>query len=263
MQKGLVIGCRKTRQTARLIAEKAGWAYTETYVDSLADYSKVFRYGNSSELNMEQPDGSFGSLDRCANNYTVTLINKAHNIKYATDKLVTRNLLRDNGLAVPYTIQCEDGESPIWPDIFPAVIRPLFHMKGHSFQIANNMAELTQYWRTGFYCSELILKREEFRVIGLWGKVLEVNSKVKVRDDADEIIRNHGHGWKFKWIPYSEAERTIVANALKAIRILGLDFGAVDLCVDASGRAVTFEVNTAPGMVERKATKLAEKLNAE
>jgi D-alanine-D-alanine ligase-like ATP-grasp enzyme len=38
----------------------------------------------------------------------------------------------------------------------------------------------------------------------------------------------------------------VIRNAIRAVELAGLDFGAADVIVDGTGKAYTLEVNTAP-----------------
>lgn len=66
-------------------------------------------------------------------------------------------------------------------------------------------------------------------------------------DEPDEEIRSHGRGWVFARSGVEVADRTKEV-AVKAVNALGLDFGAVDLQIDTSGRERILEINTAPGL---------------
>jgi len=257
VSKGVVIGCKKTRQTAVLLSHIGDFTYAESYLPNLDGVDWIFRYGNSAELGMRDP--MIGTLDNVANDNGVMVINKAKYIASACDKFKARQAFASNEVKIPASFSPDS-----WPRVlvthFPYVARPIFHMKGRGFNIVNTPEEVDQYWKEGFYFQELVLKKEEYRVFCMFGRVLEVNIKEKTRPDADEIVRNHRRGWRFKWIPYEESNRAVTSMAIKAVQALRLDFGAVDLCINESGEPVVFEVNTAPGMVERKCAKVAEKL---
>jgi len=59
------------------------------------------------------------------------------------------------------------------------------------------------------------------------------------------LIRNAENGYRFR---YCEIENPLGWECVKAVRSLGLDFGAVDCCEDDLGHYWIFEVNTAPGL---------------
>jgi hypothetical protein len=87
---------------------------------------------------------------------------------------------------------------------------------------------------------------QEFRVYVFKDKLIDVlEKKRKVIADADPLIRCESRGWVFcqnpKWWP-EEA----VAEAIKAVAALGLDFGGVDVVYNEERKkCYVLEVNTA------------------
>lgn len=97
-------------------------------------------------------------------------------------------------------------------------------------------------------------KEIELRVHVLNGKAIAVQQKRKVegreQTDNEKLIRNHHNGWVFAVNNVNEqAAAAAKPVAVEACRILGLDFGAVDIIVPKKGGAPVFlEVNTCPGL---------------
>ena len=61
-------------------------------------------------------------------------------------------------------------------------------------------------------------------------------------------IRNHANGWVYARAEIAPPEE-LLSSAAKAVKLLGLDFGAVDIghrVID--NKFFVFEVNTAPGL---------------
>jgi len=75
---------------------------------------------------------------------------------------------------------------------------------------------------------------------------LKRQAKKFAQDGANMLVRSNRLGWKFAKV--NKPAPALVAEALKAIDALKLQFGAVDGCIDASGKAWIFEVNTGPGL---------------
>ena len=95
----------------------------------------------------------------------------------------------------------------------------------------------------------------EYRVHVWDGKVIDITEKRRRNDaEANPYIRNHNHGWVFCRddiaLPYNDEELCLpLEDAARAVRALGLDFGAVDVgWNDRLGVVTIFEVNTAPGL---------------
>lgn len=90
-------------------------------------------------------------------------------------------------------------------------------------------------------------KTREVRVHVFNGQVIAYAEKRKPTGvQADRWVRSHNNGWIFAT---QGVERSPAATeaAILAVRTLGLDFGAVDICIGKNSVAV-LEVNTAPGL---------------
>lgn len=64
----------------------------------------------------------------------------------------------------------------------------------------------------------------------------------------DPLIRSNHRGWKLSTI--TKVNTPTKTNAVKAVKGLGLDFGAVDCIVGDDGNSYILEVNTGPGLTE-------------
>lgn len=96
-----------------------------------------------------------------------------------------------------------------------------------------------------------VKKAKEFRVHVAFGEVIDVQAKRKRADyegETDYAIRNHHTGWVY-CRENIEEPADLREQALRAILILGLDFGAVDIIYNQHyNRCYVLEVNTAPGL---------------
>jgi len=91
--------------------------------------------------------------------------------------------------------------------------------------------------------------KHEYRVHVFREQVLDVQMKRK-RNGAlgGTGIRNHANGWVYARAEIAPPEE-LLSSACKAVKLLGLDFGAVDIghrVID--NKFFVFEVNTAPGL---------------
>ena len=68
----------------------------------------------------------------------------------------------------------------------------------------------------------------------------------RVQPDPDMIVRSNMRGWKFSHI--KNVDGALKEEAVKALRAIGLDFGAVDCCIDEEGKPWIIEVNSGPGL---------------
>lgn len=79
-------------------------------------------------------------------------------------------------------------------------------------------------------------------------KTLVRQAKRHAEAGPDMIIRSNRKGWKFSNV--KKYPKPMADAAILAVQSLGLTFGAVDCCVDASGNPFIIEVNTGPGLEE-------------
>ena len=77
--------------------------------------------------------------------------------------------------------------------------------------------------------------------------VLEKLAK-KFATGADMIIRSNTRGWKFSKVDVDKLDKNLVDEAIKSIKALGLNYGAVDCCITIEGKAAIIECNTGPGL---------------
>jgi hypothetical protein len=97
--------------------------------------------------------------------------------------------------------------------------------------------------------TKYIFKVREFRVHATRDKVIDTQQKVRDPDQEPKTwkIRSHANGFIFQRgnIQANQARDDL---AVQAVKVLGLDFGAVDIVEDKKGNFYVLEVNTAPGL---------------
>lgn len=194
------------------------------------DLSLVFRWGTTSNVD-------------CRN-----VVNTAEAIHKVNDKAGFRSVLmghhRDgNDLLCPWTYTINDG-----PHIeFPVIVRPKSHAQGRHVYLCNNMEELsraTQRCGPGWYASTYINKVAEYRVTFVQGRVVWVAQKTP--GDPNAIAWNVARGGRFDNVRWDAWPLRTIRVAREAFVLSGLDFGAVDVMVDAEGRPYVLEINSAP-----------------
>lgn len=189
--------------------------------------NKIVRWGNSIPLNLENS----------------IVYNTATANALASNKYKSRRLMLKEGISCPVLISNVSNT-------FPVIARPHKHTKGQDFIILNNQEELTNHYDiNNWYYSEFIDKTQEFRVHCTHGKVLRLlekpnpnNGNVMWNFDANEDM-------SFKIIKWSDAKpyKNVITEALKAMDVVGLDFGAVDVILK-DGKAYVLEINTSPNL---------------
>lgn len=83
-------------------------------------------------------------------------------------------------------------------------------------------------------------------------KTIEVflrrQAKKFAQDGANMLIRSNRLGWKF--VKMKSVSEALATEAVKALKATGLDYGAIDCCIDPTGKPWIIEVNSGPGLEE-------------
>ncbi len=219
---------KKTRHIARV------YKNTQRLPDNV---SLVFRWGTTSNVD-------------CPN-----VVNTAEAIHRVNDKAGFRNTLMmkwvDGGCLgdplCPYT--WVDGDEPVghFAEEWPFVIRPRTHSQGKHVYLVNNQQEMASAklrCGPGWYASEYINKVSEYRVTFVQGRVIWVAKKTP--GNPQDVAWNVARGGRFDNVAWGDWPLRAVRVAREAFVLTGLDFGAVDVMVDAAGRPYVLEVNSAP-----------------
>lgn len=175
--------------------------------------------------------------------------NKSENIKNATDKKLTRQILLENKVRIPRLFSDQDYIANTLT--FPIIARPSVHAKGKNFVVLNDKESFIKHYMeneiNGWYYSEYIDKEREFRVHCAHGKILAIMEKPKGEGFAWNRARI---GEPFVRVKQDDYIYTVCFQALKATKVLGLDFAGVDVILktNENGRKEAFvlEANTSP-----------------
>lgn len=129
------------------------------------------------------------------------------------------------------------------PDWLP---RRIFHQQGFDF----TNPRLRRGLGADFYVKRENLT-DEYRVHVFRTKrdnmrVLRVGKKVPARDIHHPWVRTHRLGWRISYVGGLTEDGLGISRM--ALRVLHLDFGAVDLGIREDGSPIVLEVNTCPGM---------------
>ena len=184
-----------------------------------------------------------------------TTYNSIQAIKLTADKPRCRQVLAAAGVPVP-----QNGT-----DIFPCIGRTRKHSGGKGLWFCQTPLEIEIAKMEGAdYFSQFYPKTKEFRVHIGCGKVILYSEKLG--DKFGTVIWNHDiTGFKFKHIGRGERRKDIIDLAKKAIEVVGLDFGAVDILADPLypqlPQAVVCEINSAPGLSPMATKKYSEYFN--
>lgn len=95
-------------------------------------------------------------------------------------------------------------------------------------------------------------KTDEYRVHVFRGTVFHVQRKARKADVPDDQVnwqvRNLANGFIYQLHIGKEVPKSVLTTASKAVEVLGLDFGAVDVIYHNDTGATVLEVNTACGL---------------
>lgn len=186
------------------------------------------------------------------------LLNHHDAIRKAANKLTCFTTLHEGGVSVPeFTTSLEvakgwvkDGEH-----VFARTI-----LNGHSGRgiVSSELGDLP---KAPLYV-KYIKKQDEFRIHVFNGEVIDVQQKKRNTDIPDDKInwqiRNHANGFIFAREGV-QAPDAVIDNAIRALDVIGLDFGAIDIIWnDKQKQAFVLEINTAPGLEGTTLEKYAE-----
>lgn len=176
------------------------------------------------------------------------IVNSAEAIHLASDKKKFRQILQENDLCPNTWFQRQDVQ-------LPCIVRPKYHHQGRHLYVAHTQTELDQAigkaaaYRLSngeWYASEIIDKVAEYRVFVVQGRVVCVARKYPANPQA--IAWNVFQGGRFENVNWDDWPLKACKEAIKVIELSKLDFGGVDIMMDATGETYTLEVNAAPSL---------------
>jgi glutathione synthase/RimK-type ligase-like ATP-grasp enzyme len=183
----------------------------------------------------------------------IPVINPVKAMNKISNKAEFRTLLGNDPLLkdfIPKTItdtQFYSGQKTLTDDFFPAIVRPYTHHGGFQLQYIKSLTEfqntkLPSQW----YISIYIPKVKEIRVYCMGGHVLKMDNKVVENKDAvawNYVQNSDAHFVNIRWDAWHKRCGRI---ALQAMKLVGLDFGGVDIMIDAENNDYILEINSAP-----------------
>lgn len=180
-----------------------------------------------------------------ANVQSKKIINKAEAIHRVNDKGGFRAVLNDaKDLCPPTWFKIGDV-----PADTKTVVRPQRHAQGKNLWVCGTTDELEKACELagpGFYISTLINKIEEYRVFCANGRAIAVASKTP--GNPEQVAWNVAQGGKFENVKWGDWPLKAVRVAIDGFKLSGLDFGGVDVMVDAENDVYILEINSAPSL---------------
>jgi biotin carboxylase len=127
---------------------------------------------------------------------------------------------------------------------FPVIVKEMGSSSGGGIMKVDSMSSLLSILRTvikhasgSVFLKKYIAHDEQARIIVLNGEVIGEKGNLKT---GDEIVLNTGVNFKQSKRKYSEE---IHQMAVRAIKVLGLSFGGVDILLGSDGQNYLAEVN--------------------
>ncbi len=193
-------------------------------------------------------------------------INSQAAVLLATDKLRSLQELQKNKVSVPPIFLFNEVEKPKnlahFVSGFPILARTRTHQRGTDILLCMQISDIHRAVRMGRqYGLQYIPTAREYRVHIFRNTSIKASQKIwtDTSKPYKPWIRNHlnGHTFRKPEIALDDNSRDLAKAAVKA---LGLDFGAVDLIIDDTGKSFVLEVNTGPGLVKSGIIKYCKHL---
>jgi len=179
-------------------------------------------------------------------------INTPAAIHKTANKLGFRKLLAEKDL-------CPKTWTEASQVLFPCIVRPEMHSRGQNLYVCRDQSDLSRAIRAcgfGWYASEFIDKKSEFRIYAAQNRVVGVGEKHPATSDS--VAWNMFMGGSCKNVRWTEWPSKIVKAGLEAHKLSGLDFGAIDVIVDRENRPYVLESNSAPTLANYRAQAFAK-----
>lgn len=189
-------------------------------------------------------------------------LNHPYSVKQASNKATAFQLFKENNIKHPifFTNKQDLIHYTEGLDTFPTIYcrTKLSGYSGDGIVLANSVSEIVD---APLYTIRFKATKE-WRIHVFKERVIDFAKKSRrngQEERASGLIRNHASGWIFRRGGVEPMDR-LKDEAIKAVKALGLDFGAVDIAEDAEGNVCVYEVNTSPGFTEESTTLANYKL---
>lgn len=214
--------------TSRLIARAMGISRFRKRAEYLNSAENLIRWGNTKTVNVSGLE-----------------LNPREAILLASNKPECRKKLLEAKIPVPKETEVE----------YPVVGRSKKHKAGDNFFYCENAEEVQRAKDNGaVYFAQFYPKTNEYRVHVGGGRVLLMS--IKEGDKTQRVWNKKLSNFTFRhlrrsvWLNDPDLKK-MCKKAKKAIKAVGLDFGAVDIMADAGDGYLPFvitEINTAPSL---------------
>lgn len=203
------------------------------------DVSLVIRWGTTSNVPCRNVINTAEAIHRVGNKAGFRFVLMK---EYETQ----RRMMEIAQPLCPITI-FDGDDQPLADHSYPLVVRPQTHSQGRDVHLVRTEAEMalaTQACGVGWYASPFIDKVSEWRVTFVQGRVCWVAKKTP--GNPQDVAWNVARGGRFDNVRWDEWPLKAVRISREAFLLSGLDFGAVDVMINAEGHPYVIEINSAP-----------------
>jgi hypothetical protein len=186
-------------------------------------YEHLIRWGNREQIRYRAARtlNTSSAMDKASNKTRALEVMAEHNVSHAPSKT------RFDGVLL--------------------LARKASHMHGSGCYFITSQYDFDNARRIGCTSfTEFVPTKREFRVHVISGEPVFLFERVCPSDPQSLNIRNE---WNEERRSINEVPSVIIAESLKVMAAMGLDFGAVDIGFSMNDRPYVYEVNTAPGLV--------------
>lgn len=168
-------------------------------------------------------------------------LNSSQAFRDARNKWMSYLLFREEGLPVPETKTSRKADLP---RVFPYVIKPLEGSKGEGVQLIRGPEDLLSLPPDQEWVVQSFVAEAQGRDLRLLVGREECFAAMERQAKEGDFRSNLAQGGQARRVEPSSFELEI---ALRAVRLLGLDYGGVDLLRSPEG-PLLLEVNACPGL---------------
>lgn len=171
------------------------------------------------------------------------ILNKPEAIQVCANKTLTYDKLKEAEVpTIKWTLSKEEALA----FGFPLLYRKNFLSKGLGIKIVENAQDMPLVVGETYFFSKFYKSLSEYRVHVFRDKLVGWSKKTP-NEGAVSPIRSHNNGYRFS-LRTDDIQPQLLEKAVKAVKAVGLDFGAVDVLLDDKNRYRVLEVNSAPGL---------------
>jgi glutathione synthase/RimK-type ligase-like ATP-grasp enzyme len=199
------------------------------------------------------------------------VINSRYAIMAASNKLQSLKIMTEAGVPTVRWDDCMLGSYDEFAYAYEGSQtlygRKFYHTKGKdivTFKNHDSLDQFEKFLQSDFYTVKEEIQRE-YRVHAIRGETMctlkykvKGNGGLDPNPDNPDQCRNWDAGW---WFTTVEGTAALKEIGRMAVKCLGLDFGAVDIIQNTKGEYHVLEVNTAPGLDNRRRTWYCEQFN--